>query len=99
MSEHHLSSVLMYVGFAVSYAIAGYTSSVMKGDKHFELTKFAKTVALGVVVGFVMSFQQDEPTPEGFEVAAIIAIPIVDQIWNSTWEAIQNYRSTEHDGK
>ena len=95
MTDHKAETIILYIGFAVAYAIAGYMSNVLQGKMSFEPGKFFKTVLIGVIAGGVIAFRGDDPTPEGYDAAVVIAIPIVDQMWNSVSEIIHDNKQTD----
>lgn len=99
MPESEFQTILIYVGFATAYAIAGYTSNVLESDgDDFKMSKAGKTVLIGVVTGIIMAIQGFDATPEAYTAAAVIAIPIVDQLWNSFSRTVRGAQKDDTSG-
>lgn len=81
MTEQPLEYVLLYVGLAVAYALAGYLSNVLQDPAvSFSPTKFGTTLLVGVVAGGIMASQGEEASFGEVEAAMAISIPVVDKL-------------------
>ena len=95
VTNRDVTTVFAYVAFAAAYAVSGYTSNVLRKETEFRPWKFVKTLLIGVVAGVIMAVYAYEPTGEGYQAATVIAIPIVDQLWNSIGEFLTDREESD----
>lgn len=84
MNEQDLAALLIYCGLGAIYGASGYANDVLEGEAKFDPVYFGETVAIGCFAGLIVMAKGGDSEPGEFEAAMVLAIPIVDQLWNAS---------------
>lgn len=98
--------VLGYMVLGAVYAGSGFFKNQETGKRDsgspapFSWKRFGRTVMIGAVAGAIVAFQGEQFSGATIEAAMVIAIPVVDQLWNAARahiERIDRIEQSEHD--